>query len=288
VGVAYPCWYDPDLPEKVILVRGHHWDAYVFLIMPLAMLMIGGVGMWMARAIVSNRPAPVASGGDPTQAPAVPRPIQWLQSVVTAPNAFDPSRLGDPVAMKTEWHSTQGRGANFQTRKLVEVDGDRLEFRATKSAYVFALAFLLPGLLVIFLMLKDAVAGLARGHFNVNMLVALPVGLLFPAVGGYLLYSWTTPIVFDRRAGLFWQGRTEPSEGANGSLPENVVSLKEVHALQLMRTSSTQHRSFELNLVMSDGERRHVTVYGSNGRNRLREDAAVIGEFLRKPVWDAM
>ena len=25
VGATYPCWYDPDRPERVVLVRGHLW-----------------------------------------------------------------------------------------------------------------------------------------------------------------------------------------------------------------------------------------------------------------------
>ncbi len=27
VGATYPCWYDPDRPERAILVRGHTWSS---------------------------------------------------------------------------------------------------------------------------------------------------------------------------------------------------------------------------------------------------------------------
>ena len=250
--------------------------------------MIGGAGMWMARAIAASRPVPAAPGGYPTPAPTATRPIQWLQGLVTLPAAFDPSRIGDSLAMKTEWSPMQGRGGNFRTHKLVEVDPDRMAFRATTGGLLFALAFLVLGVLVVFLMLKGVVSGLATGNLNLNGLAPLPIGLLFPAVGGYLLYSWTTPIVFDRRIGLFWKGWTEPVEGSDGTPPGNVASFKEIHALQLMPTSAIQHRAYELNLVMVDGERRHVVVYAGGSRKRLREDAAILAGFLGRPVWDAL
>ena len=38
VGATYPCWYDPDRPERAILVRGYAWNAYVALIVPIVFL----------------------------------------------------------------------------------------------------------------------------------------------------------------------------------------------------------------------------------------------------------
>ena len=157
--------------------------------------------------------------GTPPQAPAIPRPIRWLQDHITLPAAFDPSRIGDPVAMKTEWSPMTGHGGNLRTHKLVEVDPDRLGILATTGGLMFALAFLVLGVLAVSLMLKGIVSGLATGNLNLNTLAPL-VGFLFPAVGGYLLYSWTTPIVFDRRVGkLFWKGWTQRSRGPTGPRP---------------------------------------------------------------------
>ncbi len=45
VGATYPCWYDPDSPDKAILVRGHAWAPYILLVVPIGFLLIGGAGI---------------------------------------------------------------------------------------------------------------------------------------------------------------------------------------------------------------------------------------------------
>ena len=49
VGKTYPCWYDPDRPEKAILVRGHAWVPFLLLFVPLAFMTVGAIGMYNAR-----------------------------------------------------------------------------------------------------------------------------------------------------------------------------------------------------------------------------------------------
>jgi hypothetical protein len=288
VGATYPCWYDPDRPEQAVLVRGHNWGAYVFLIVPLGLVMIGGAGMWLARTIAATRPIPVAQAGYPPQAPTAPGFLQRLQGLGTPRGAFDPTRIDDPLAMKTEWSPMKGGGGNLRTHKLVEVDPDRLAFRATTGGLIFALGFLLSGVLVSGFMLKDVVSGLSKGIMNLNGFLGLLIGLLLSAGGAYMLYSWTTPIVFDRRKGLFWKGRNEPYEGFDGNPPKNAASFRAIHALQLIPTFDVRYQSYEINLVMVNGDRLNVVVYASGSRNRLREDAATLGRFLGKPVWDAL
>jgi hypothetical protein len=57
-GATYPCWYDPDRPEKSILVRGHAWAPYVLLIVPIVFLLIGGFGIrhsWKDRGKTAHQ-----------------------------------------------------------------------------------------------------------------------------------------------------------------------------------------------------------------------------------------
>ncbi len=49
VGASYPCWFDPRSPEKAILVRGHAWAPYFLLVVPVAFVTAGIVGMGHAR-----------------------------------------------------------------------------------------------------------------------------------------------------------------------------------------------------------------------------------------------
>ena len=56
VGAIYPCWYDPDRPEKAVLVRGYSWSAVVLLLVPVVFLLIGGSGVygwWKSRLLWS-------------------------------------------------------------------------------------------------------------------------------------------------------------------------------------------------------------------------------------------
>jgi len=45
VGKVYPCWYDPANPSKAVLVRGYSWLLWLFLILPISFVLIGGGGL---------------------------------------------------------------------------------------------------------------------------------------------------------------------------------------------------------------------------------------------------
>ncbi|HPP51412.1 MAG TPA: DUF3592 domain-containing protein [Thermoguttaceae bacterium] len=55
-GQKYPCWYDPAHPDVVVLVRGYHWGGWIWLIVPSALIILGGGGLvyglmrWRASA----------------------------------------------------------------------------------------------------------------------------------------------------------------------------------------------------------------------------------------------
>ncbi len=44
-GQKYPCWYDPANPDRVVLVRGYHWGYWFFLLVPAALVGVGGAGL---------------------------------------------------------------------------------------------------------------------------------------------------------------------------------------------------------------------------------------------------
>ena len=108
-------------------------------------------------------------------------------------------------------------------------------------------------------------------------------------VGFFMLRSGTKPIVFDRRAGFFWRGRTAPHETFNRDEIKDHAELDQIHALQILseyiRGNKSSYYSYEINLVLKDGRRVHVVDHGNI--HQIREDAAKIGEFLGRPVWDA-
>ncbi len=68
------------------------------------------------------------------------------------------------------------------------------------------------------------------------------------------------------------------------------AEIEQIHALQLIseycRSDKNSYYSYELNLILEDGKRINVVDHGNLGK--IRDQAATLSEFLRKPVWDAM
>ena len=116
------------------------------------------------------------------------------------------------------------------------------------------------------------------------------IGLALMAVGGFLFYQGTAPIVFDQRTGFFWKGRKTPDVIIGQESLKHFTELDQIHALQLIseycRGNKSSYYSYELNLVLEDGKRVVVVDHGS--KKGIREDAGTLSEFLGKPVWDAI
>jgi hypothetical protein len=215
--------------------------------------------------------------------------LEKLQNLVRTRSAFDPSQLGDPLALQTNWTPAKGGGSSFRTHKLIEVNPNRLEFRASVGALLFYLIFLLVGVGVSF---GITYSKLSSGRFSWNMETIMPLllGLVFASIGGGMFFFGTTPIVFDKREGYFWKGRKDPAELFDKTSLKNLAKLDEIHALQLIaeycRGNKSSFYSYELNLVLQDGQRINVVDHGNPAK--LQEDAATLSAFLKKPIWDAI
>ena len=212
-----------------------------------------------------------------------------LLKLTSEQNAFDPSQLNDPVAMQTSWTPAKSGGANFQTHKLVKVNTYRLEFRASIGAKLFYLIFLLVGIGVLIgvSFVKLSSGGLS---FNIDTIMPLAMGLIFTVIGGAMVYFGTRPIVFDKTKGAFWKGRQSPAALSMKQDRKHFAELERIHALQLIaeyvRGNKTSYYSYELNLVLGNGDR--VNVIDHSNESKLREDARTLSAFLEKPVWDAI
>lgn len=198
---------------------------------------------------------------------------------------FDPSQFRDPVAMQIEWTPVNsGGGANFRIHKLVEVDFNRLEFKATIGAWSFCLIFLIVGMWV-------SVGFSARrllyevSPFDTGLFMTILAGLIFIFVGGWMYYFVMAPIVFDKGKGCFWKSRKKSGD----IFDKNFVKLQDIYALQLISkyvSGDDSYYSYELNIILGNGKRINVIDQGSP--KKLRGDATILAAFLNKPLWDAM
>ncbi len=212
-----------------------------------------------------------------------------LRMLAIKPTPFDPSRFGDSLASQIEWTPARSGGTNFRTHKLISVGPNRIEFRASIGAKLFALLFFFLGLGFFVALSASQFSGAAATFFDAGFLVPLLLSLVFIVLGGYLFYSGTKPIVFEKARGVFWKGRKGPDEAIDSRNTGSYVRLDHVHALQLIAeyvsSGKNSYYSYELNLVLADGKRINVIDHGN--LNRIREDARTLSLFLGKPLWDA-
>ena len=210
--------------------------------------------------------------------------INKLKQLTVEPVPFDPSGLNDEIALKTEWTPAKGGGASFQTHRLVEIDMHRTEFRAATGLVMFSGVFALIGLGSM-----TIVVVANQGAAPVTLILPILIGLVFAAIGGGMLFFGLAPIVFDKRRGEYWKGRTAPYESANVQGMKHYAKLEGIRALQIIKerctSKNSSYFSYELNLVLEDGKRLNVIDHGN--LQRLREDAEKLSAFLGKPVWDA-
>jgi len=196
-----------------------------------------------------------------------------------------PHLAGDSLAAQTAWDPLARGGTSFKTRSLLTISPERLEFPATWGMRIFAAVFAAMGLVVIAVGIgvsEEAGAGIT--------LVIFGAGVVFTAIGVGLWRSGTTPIVFDRRQGAVWHGRTPPAETRSRAALAGYAPLADIRALQIIEerlsAKGGSFRSYELNLVLRDARRVNVLDHGDYPA--LRRDADTLATFLGCPVWDAV
>ncbi|MBU4486561.1 MAG: hypothetical protein KKD38_06495 [Candidatus Delongbacteria bacterium] len=199
---------------------------------------------------------------------------------------FDASVFNDPFATQIEWSPAARGGANFRTHKLVQININRIEFKAGLFLKFFAGSFTLFGIMfatiIPFVILKQQ---------DVNplfMIIPLLFGSIFALIG-YFIYKYScSPRVFDKGMGFYWKGSEEPNQMINPEY-QKYIKLNEIHAIQLIsewvRGNKTSYTSYELNIVMKD--KRRINVIDHGNLKSIREDTSSLAEFLNVPVWDA-
>ena len=145
--------------------------------------------------------------------------------------------------------------------------GDTFIFKTTIEAYFFAIIFVVLGA-------TFAMVSAADGFSDMSGIM----GLAFFAFGCW--YQWSLrqkESKFDRYSRKLTQGKKS-------------FDLANAEAIQLIREYVRGHKSsyysYELNLIFSDANRVNIVDHGA--LRKLREDAALLAEYLAIPVWDAI
>ena len=183
---------------------------------------------------------------------------------------LDLSAFGNEIAFKTSWEPLVGGGTNFCThraQKNASLMDDVFVFKTTIQAYLFAISFMALGAMF-------AIAS-AAGEFD-DKIGLMGLGVL--AFGCWYLWSLRQKESrFDRYSSELTQGKKS-------------FDLRNAEAIQLIREyvrgDESSYYSYELNLICSDGSRMNIVDHGA--LRKLREDSALLAEYLSIPVWDAI
>ena len=206
-----------------------------------------------------------------------------IKSLTEKAPTFDPASLNDEVAMKTKWNPACGGGTNVCTHRLKEISGTSVSFKPCAMAIIFPGIFMLAGLGVF---CGAIYAGVV--HKSDFIYFGIPFGGIFFTVGYLICRSWLVPRTFDQMEGCYWKGKGRPHH-LNNKIKDK-CELKEIYAIQLISEycsgDKSSYYSYELNLVLKDGERINITDHGN--KKAILEDAEKLAEFLNIPVWNAM
>lgn len=196
---------------------------------------------------------------------------------------FDPSVLHDEVAMKTEWTPLCKGGSNFCTHTLQKSSPNLVEFKARYLALAFPCAFMAIGLGVIASIFSPEAPA---NKYGILFLVIF--GVFFFLGGFFFFYVMKRSSNFDKNIGFYWKGHANSFRGHQITTSQKSCKLDRIHAVQLLRKKCTSddgsYYSYELNLILKDGQRLNVIDHGK--LEQLRADTEILSEFLGVPVWD--
>lgn len=185
------------------------------------------------------------------------------------------------VADKTLWQPMKGGGANFQTHKLIAPSAHQLIIKNSgQLTFVFVLFIGVGVNATVFSLLR------LLQKQGLDTVIAQPLetlsaltgpGMVFVLVGCLLsVFFGSSNIRFDRRENHFQHGGTRRA-------------LRDIHALQIISELAGGHgsgvfNSYELNLVLNDGQRIHLMDHGDY--MAFTHDAETLAEFLAVPIWE--
>ena len=87
---------------------------------------------------------------------------------------------------------------------------------------------------------------------------------------------------------MIWKGKKAPKLSGNQQQSSDLIYVNDVHTFQIIservRSKNGSYLSYELNLVLKDGNRVNIVDHGK--QSQILIDADTLSHLLAKPVWD--
>ncbi len=190
-----------------------------------------------------------------------------------------PSQLfNHPDADNTAWSELIPKSYFFSVQRLMKERAGKIIFRLTSNSKLLILIKLLGLFFFVFMMLT-----VGFGEKNKNLLGEIAALIIASYFIDYVFKAYwlkRQDRIFDDATKTFYI-HNQSSEKSRAV----TVDYKEMHALQIIHNSTRKSWSYELNLVLHNGNRVNVTEHGKI--HELRQDALYLSTALCLPIWDA-
>ncbi len=206
-------------------------------------------------------------------------------------------QFDDPLAKQISWEPLTPYGKMYCTHRLRQKYDGTLEFGPSPAALAMICfyAVLVAGILLI------GLTAIRRRWSAEDLAPCLIVAALYLAFAGVftcrLIATWrfvAKPIVFDLARKALPESVLRDGETGEPCSDVQPIPFSDIHALQLICEyrqeplpggSMREYFSFELNLVLKDGQRVNIVDHGNY--KALRKDADRLADALEIPLWDA-
>lgn len=200
-------------------------------------------------------------------------------------NYNDPSRIGDERAFKVSWQPVNvGGNSGFINLNKLKPHHNYLIIKSSLVSRIIFIGLVTIGCIGIYNGIYKTNPNFILENFTLDFFKSIFVWIIFVTVGIVLFFMNSKLIRIDKSNGVSWRGNKLQAKIDNHN--NTTIPNSKIISVQLLKEWKKDSYSYELNLVLKNNERRHLTHYGN--LNKLREDGSTIAHFLKIPLWDAI
>lgn len=221
----------------------------------------------------------------------------WLLSTrlpdpLTDKHQLENNIASDIVTGNTIWKSIAITSSNFRISKLIEDDNGDIKIRSTVRSFFFDLLLIIIGLVSSLFVFVLAVALLDS---FLKLFSIIPVIIFFFILKSIKNIFPKKIASFNRNKALFWKEGIESDYRYQDKLVNGKLPFFKIYGLQLLKVhhssktihsiskSSTSFNSYELNLILHNGQRINLMANGDKAAAIL--EAKKLARYLSKKIW---
>lgn len=221
--------------------------------------------------------------------------LEHLQQEALKQQEAIKNQFDDPIAKNTNWFPLKRGGSNFQTQKLTVKPNGQIKVDITKGNIAFTMLFVIIGVGAILVAFNGLLQIIPMDMEPLNFgqfIMLLIFGGLF-LLPGILVFRPRNRYTFDKSQNYCWRGSKSPREVIDINT-DDFIELERIKGLQIIseriRSSSSSggsnrsYNSYELNLILDNGDRINVMDHGK--QSAIRADAKKLSEYLNIPVFE--